>query len=539
LPIEDSLESIFETLKNTALIHQSGGGTGFSFSRLRPKNSVVHSTKGISSGPISFMEVYNSATEAVKQGGTRRGANMGVLRIDHPDIEDFIKCKNNNEKLNNFNISIAVTDVFMEACFADTDYDLINPQNGEVVGRKSARAVFEQILQSAWQNGEPGLLFIDRINEANPTPKLGKIETTNPCGEVPLLPYEACNLGSINLSQMVEQGEINWDLLENTVRLATRFLDNVITINKYPIPQIEKMAKINRKIGLGIMGFADMLMQMKISYASDDAIAVATEVMEFIDYVSKSESINLAKERGKFANFEDSVYNSENYFYKKYAHGLSGQVSDDMWKMLDDKMKKYGLRNATTTCIAPTGTISMIAGASGGIEPLFGLVFIRNIMDGTKLIEINPFFEKYLKSNGLYSNELMYKVAESGSIQGLDEIPQDAKDVFLTAHDISPYWHVKIQAAFQAHTDNAVSKTVNFKEDATVEDIKQTYVLAYKNRLKGVTVYRNNSRSFQPMNIKKEKTVQKPKKVCPECGAELSMTEGCVTCPKCGYSGCS
>jgi ribonucleoside-diphosphate reductase alpha chain len=320
----------------------------------------------------------------------------------------------------------------------------------------------------------------------------------------------------------------------------------VITINRYPIPQIEKMAKANRKIGLGVMGFADMLMQMDVSYASEDAATVATEVMEFIDYISKSESVNLAKERGKFANFEDSVYNSENYFYHKYANTPIGKVSDAMWKSLDDKMKKYGIRNATTTCIAPTGTISMIAGASGGIEPLFGLVFIRNIMDGTKLVEINPVFETYLKSKGLYSNELVYKVAQTGSVKDFDAISKEAREVFMTAHDISPYWHVKIQAAFQSHTDNAVSKTVNFKEDATVEDIKQTYVLAYKNKLKGLTVYRNNSRTFQPMNIKNETTITKieqkqnvAKNLCPECGAELHKTEGCTSCPKCGYSVCS
>jgi ribonucleoside-diphosphate reductase alpha chain len=548
LPIDDSLESIFQTLKNTALIHQSGGGTGFSFSRLRPKNSVVHSTKGVSSGPISFMEVFNAATEAVKQGGTRRGANMGVLRVDHPDIEEFISCKNHNDKLNNFNISVAITDKFMEACFADKEYELINPQNGEVVGKKFAPEIMEKILQSAWQNGEPGLLFIDRINQANPTPKLGEIETTNPCGEVPLLPYEACNLGSINLGLMVNDndGEIDWGLLENTVRLATRFLDNVITVNKYPLPEIERMVKVNRKIGLGVMGFADLLMKMGVSYASKEGVAVASEVMEFIDYVSKAESINLAKERGKFSSFDESVYNTENYFYKKYSWGSNGKIQDKMWKSLDLKMKKYGIRNATTTCIAPTGTISMIAGASGSIEPLFGLVFVRNIMDGTELLEINSIFEKYLKSSNLYSKELMFKISKSGSVRFIDEIPQHIKDIFITAHDISPYWHVKIQAAFQAHTDNAVSKTVNFEENATIDDIRHAYILAYRNNLKGVTVYRDNSRSFQPMNIKTEpKTeqykikIKNLKDVCPECGAELKRVEGCVACPNCGYSGCS
>jgi ribonucleoside-diphosphate reductase alpha chain len=320
----------------------------------------------------------------------------------------------------------------------------------------------------------------------------------------------------------------------------------VITINKYPIPQIEKITKANRKIGLGVMGFADMLMKMGIPYASKEATSIAAEIMEFIDYVSKSESVNLAKERGKFANFEDSVYNSESYFYKKYSWGSHGKVRDGMWKSLDVKMKKYGIRNATTTCIAPTGTISMIAGSSGSIEPLFGLVFIRNIMDGTKLVEINPVFETYLKSKGLYSDELMYKVAQTGSVKDVEKIPKEDRELFMTAHDISPYWHVKIQAAFQAHTDNAVSKTVNFEENASVSDIRHAYVLAYRNKLKGVTVYRDNSRSFQPMNLKKEPKIVKSepeqkaaKNICPECGAELHKTEGCTSCPKCGYSVCS
>lgn len=559
LPIDDSLESIFETIKNTALIHQSGGGTGFSFSRLRPKNSVVRSTMGVSSGPVSFMEVFNAATEAVKQGGTRRGANMGILRVDHPDIIEFINCKSDNNKLNNFNISVAITDKFMEAYLNGKDYDLINPQNNEIVGRMDAGAVFDLIIDSAWKNGEPGIVFIDKMNKDNPTPQIGKIESTNPCGEVPLLPYEACNLGSINLGLMVKEqdGEfvVDWDLLENTVRTAMRFLDNVIVVNNYPLPQIAEMVQNNRKIGLGVMGWADMLMQMGIAYNSEEGTSLATDIMSFIDYVSKTESVELAKERGGFNNFKGSVYEDSHYFAKKFAGKTSHKVNDKMWAQLDKDVQKYGLRNATTTCIAPTGTISMIAGASGGIEPLFGLVFSRLIMDGTELLEVNPVFEKYMKTHGLYTENLMNKIAKCGSVAHIEELPDEVKRIFVTAHDISPYWHVKMQAAFQQFTDNAVSKTVNFIESATREDIKKTYILAYKNNLKGITVYRNNSRQFQPMNLEKAKKTIEIKPIepsedynptgeiktvkCPECGAEIKMAEGCFICLNCGYSGCA
>ena len=559
LPIDDSLESIFETIKNTALIHQSGGGTGFSFSRLRPKNSVVRSTMGVSSGPVSFMEVFNAATEAVKQGGTRRGANMGILRVDHPDIIEFINCKSDNNKLNNFNISVAITDKFMEAYLNGKDYDLINPQNNEAVGRMDAGAVFDLIIDSAWKNGEPGIVFIDKMNKDNPTPQIGKIESTNPCGEVPLLPYEACNLGSINLGLMVKEqdGEfvVDWDLLENTVRTAMRFLDNVIVVNNYPLPQISEMVQNNRKIGLGVMGWADMLMQMGIAYNSEEGTSLATDVMSFIDYVSKTESVELAKERGCFNNFKGSVYEDSHYFAKKFAGKTSHKVNNKMWAQLDKDVQKYGLRNATTTCIAPTGTISMIAGASGGIEPLFGLVFSRLIMDGTELLEVNPVFEKYMKTHGLYTEDLMNKIAKCGSVAHIEELPDEVKRIFVTAHDISPYWHVKMQAAFQQFTDNAVSKTVNFIESATREDIKKTYILAYKNNLKGITVYRNNSRQFQPMNLEEAKKTIEIKPIepsedynptgeiktvkCPECGAEIKMAEGCFICLNCGYSGCA
>lgn len=559
LPIDDSLESIFETIKNTALIHQSGGGTGFSFSRLRPKNSVVRSTMGVSSGPVSFMEVFNAATEAVKQGGTRRGANMGILRVDHPDIIEFINCKSDNNKLNNFNISVAITDKFMEAYLNGKDYDLINPQNNEIVGRMDAGAVFDLIIDSAWKNGEPGIVFIDKMNKDNPTPQIGKIESTNPCGEVPLLPYEACNLGSINLGLMVKEqdGEfvVDWDLLENTVRTAMKFLDNVIVVNNYPLPQISEMVQNNRKIGLGVMGWADMLMQMGIAYNSEEGTSIATDIMSFIDYVSKTESVELAKERGRFNNFEGSIYENPHYFEDKFGSKNCAKVTQKMWADLDSKIQKYGLRNATTTCIAPTGTISMIAGASGGIEPLFGLVFSRLIMDGTELLEVNPVFEKYMKTHGLYTENLMNKIAKCGSVAHIEELPDEVKRIFVTAHDISPYWHVKMQAAFQQFTDNAVSKTVNFIESATREDIKKTYILAYKNNLKGITVYRNNSRQFQPMNLEKAKKTIEIKPIepskdynptgeiktvkCPECGAEIKMAEGCFICLNCGYSGCA
>lgn len=572
LPIEDSLEGIFETIKNTALIHQSGGGTGFSFSRLRPKNDVVHSTMGISSGPVSFMEVFNAATEAVKQGGTRRGANMGILRVDHPDILEFIDCKADNNKLNNFNISVAITDKFMEAYFNNEDYDLVNPHTKKTTGKLNAKFVFDKIVDSAWRNGEPGIVFIDTMNYDNPTPQIGAIESTNPCGEVPLLPYEACNLGSINLNKMVKENNdgtcsVDWDLLAKTTRTAIRFLDNIITINKYPLPQIAEMVNNNRKIGLGIMGWADMLMKIGISYASEQGTKLASQIIEFIDYESKCESIELSKERGRFANFKGSIYDSEHYLYNKYKDKSAGKISDEQWKELDNKIKKFGIRNATTTCIAPTGTISMIAGASGGIEPLFGLVFSRLILDNTEMLEINPIFKNYMIKHNLYSEELMKKIAINGSIAHINNIPENVKKIFVTAHDITPYWHVKMQAAFQLHTDNAVSKTVNFVESATRDDIKETYILAYKSHLKGITVYRNNSRTFQPMNLKKEekkseeiikekiknpeKTIQTEKNeeynpsgevktiICPECGNKIEMAEGCYICLNCGYSGCS
>ena len=557
LPVEDSLEGIFETVKNTALIHKSGGGTGFSFSRLRPKNDVVRSTMGVSSGPVSFMEVFNAATEAVKQGGTRRGANMGILRVDHPDILEFINCKSDNNRLNNFNISVAITDKFMEALKQGGDYELIHPRTKQPVGKLNAKEVFDLIVDGAWRNGEPGIIFIDKMNYDNPTPLIGEIESTNPCGEVPLLPYEACNLGSINLGLMLK-GEkdnlsVDWDKLASVTKMAIHFLDNVIAINNYPLPQISEMVQNNRKIGLGVMGWADMLMQLGIGYNSEEGTKLAAQIMEFIDYHSKVKSIEFAKTRGRFNNFKGSIYDGQNWLTKKYKGKSAGIITDEMWAELDRQIAQVGIRNATTTCIAPTGTISMIAGASGGVEPLFGLVFIRDVMDGTKLVEVNPIFEAYAREHGFYSEELMKKISIDGTLAHCSEVPEEAKKIFVCAHDVSPYWHVKMQAAFQLHTDNAVSKTVNFEENATREDVADSYKLAFENNLKGITVYRNNSRQFQPMNLEKkeEKKMPEIKSVeiveqhegeehkCPECGTILGYGEGCFICLNCGYSGCS
>ena len=511
---------------------------------------------GVSSGPVSFMEVFNAATEAVKQGGTRRGANMGILRVDHPDILDFIDCKSDITKLNNFNISVALTDKFMEAVKTNSDYDLIHPNTKKSVAKLNAKKVFDLIVKHAWQTGEPGIVFIDRINKDNPTPKIGEIESTNPCGEVPLLPYEACNLGSINLGLMVkETGDglvVDYDKLKEVVYTAIHFLDNVITVNNYPLPEISKMVQDNRKIGLGVMGWADLLMKLGIGYNTQEGTKLAGQIMEFIDYHSKVKSVELSKERGRFNNFEGSIYDNENYLYNKYKGKSQGLITDDDWQGLDEEIKKYGIRNATTTCIAPTGTISMIANCSGGIEPLFSLVFMRNIMDGTELIEANDVFGDYAKERGFYSEKLMKQILKDGTIMHNDDVPNEAKKIFVTAHDISPYWHVKMQSAFQLHTDNAVSKTVNFEENATLNDIEDAYILAYNENLKGITVYRNNSRLTQPMNLEKKDTPKieefvsnenqvdrEDERKCPECGSIINMAEGCFVCPNCGFSGCS
>ncbi len=483
LPVEDSMEEIFDSLKNAAIIHKSGGGTGFSFSNLRPKDSRVGTTGGIASGPISFMKIFNTATEQVKQGGTRRGANMAILRVDHPDIMEFIYCKKNNHELNNFNISVGITDDFMEAVTKESSYDLIDPRGNKKVGELNALEVFKAIVNQAWINGDPGIIFLDRLNKDNPTPSLGKIESTNPCGEQPLLPMESCNLGSVDLSKFVfyENGDpaIDYDGLKEIVWLSVRFLDNTIDMSKYPLPEIEKMVKGNRKIGFGIMGFADLLYQLKIPYNSERALGVAEEVMSFIQKESHEASKFLAKERGVFENFDKSIFKDK---------------SDSAY------------RNATTTTIAPTGTLSIIAGCSSGIEPLFALSFVRNVMDNDKLLEVNPHFEKIAKEMGFYSSELMDKIALEGSIQHTDQIPEDIQKVFVTAHDISPEWHIRMQAAFQKYTDNAVSKTVNLPRDATADDVMKIYNMAYDLSCKGVTIYRDGSKENQVLSYNQDVT---------------------------------
>jgi len=480
LPIGDSIEEIFDAVKYAAIIHKSGGGTGFSFTRLRPKDSVVGSTGGVASGPVSFLRIFNTATEQIKQGGTRRGANMGILRVDHPDVIDFIRAKEKEGEFNNFNLSIGLTEEFMHAVENGEEYPLLSPNNGKEMGRLLAKDVFDLLVKKAWASGDPGIVFLDRINRDNPTPSQGIIESTNPCGEQPLLPYEACNLGSINLAMFYIPGHnndkdpsikgINWKDLTRVIHLSVRFLDNVIDASRFPLPKIIEMVKNNRKIGLGVMGWADLLFQMNIAYDSQEGTDLAEKVMGFLNDEAHKASRQLAVERGPFPSYMDSIFAEK---------------------------KEGPYRNATVTTIAPTGTLSIIANCSSGVEPLFALCFTRNILDGERLVEVNPYFEQALTNSGSYSHELMESVVASGSIQGMDFLPQTMRKVFVTAMDFAAEWHLKMQAAFQRHTDNAVSKTVNLLNSATVEDIYKIYWMAFELGCKGVTVYRDGCRSVQ------------------------------------------
>ena len=503
LPIGDSMVEIFDAIKEAAIIHKSGGGTGFSFSRLRPRNSIVASTSGVASGPVSFMKAFNATTETVKQGGTRRGANMGILRVDHPDILEFISCKKDTSEITNFNISVGITDSFMEALENDKSYPLINPQTKEVhiidgheVSLKAAE-VFDLIVNNAWETGEPGIVFIDRMNKANPTYPAETIEATNPCGEQPLPPYDSCNLGSINLSKFVLDplpqdysiGEasagIDWERLAETIRTGVHFLDNVIDLNKYPIENIKEQTQKNRRIGLGVMGWADMLVGLNLPYDSDEAIELAEKLMSFINSESRKHSSELTKSRGKFPNWENSVFARDN----------------------------VAMRNATTTTIAPTGTISIIANCSSGIEPYYAIAYERNVMDGTKLKEMIPSFEKIAKNNDFYSEELINKITLQRSISEIDEIPEQFRSLFLTAADVKPEDHIKMQAQFQKYCDSSVSKTINFPESANRNDVKKSFLLAYESGCKGVTIYRDNSRPEQVLSVKRQEHINKPQVV--------------------------
>jgi ribonucleoside-diphosphate reductase alpha chain len=484
LPVEDTMEDIFEAIKQMALIQRTGGGTGFSFSRLRPKGSVVASTGGESSGPVSFMKIFDCATEHIKQGGKRRGANMGVLRVDHPDIMEFITAKLEEGVLRNFNLSVGITDAFMKALRKDDEYELVHPTTKEVTGRLKARHVFDTMAESAWASGDPGLLFLDTINKNHPLKNVGDIETTNPCGELPLLPYESCNLASINLSRMVEEkdGEtkILWGKLKDTVQKGVRFLDNVIEVNNFPLPQVEEVTKKNRKIGLGVMGFAEMLIKLGVPYNSEEAINLAERVMSFIYEEATRTSMKLAEERGVFPNWERSTY---------FKEGRK-------------------IRNATVTSIAPTGTISIIAGTTSSIEPMFAVAYRRShVLEGQPLVEVNPVFLEYIKRNGFYSDELVEELLEKGNLKNIRRMPEAVKMIFVTALEIPYEHHVRIQAAFQKYVDNSVSKTINMPEEATVEDVKRAYILAYELGCKGITIFRYKSKREQVLELGVEEEV--------------------------------
>lgn len=506
LPIEDNMESIMGTLRDAALIHKSGGGTGFSFSNIRPENDIVKTTGGIASGPVSFIRMYDAVTNEIKQGGKRRGANIAVLKCDHGDILKFIDCKRNNSQINNFNISVAVTDKFMKAVKANKDFELINPRNGEVTKTLPAKEIWDKLVEGAWQNGEPGIIFIDTVNEYNPLPELGEIVGTNPCGESVLLNNESCCLGSINLTKIVTSDkEINWDLLEKVARIATRFLDNILDITEYPLPQIKEMSLGNRKIGLGVMGWGDMLFKLGIPYNSQEALDLAWKVMGVVDEEAFMASHVIAEEKGVFPN----------------------------WHKSPSFQEKYGkVRNASQTCIAPTGTLSIIANCTSGIEPAYGLVYEKHVLDGQTLYEVNPVFEQELKNRGIYSKGLLQKIADNnGSCQGIKEIPEDMQEVFVVAHDISPEWHVKMQAAFQERTGMGISKTINLPHNATKKDVEDALMLAYESGCNGVTVYRDGSREDQVLTAGKK---AKPRKAKVEVRERPAETSGITTALKTG-----
>ncbi len=523
LPVADSMPEIFDAVKWAAMIQQTGGGTGFAFSRLRPSGDLVRSTSGIASGPVSFIEVFNTATDAIRQGGVRRGANMGILRVDHPDVLEFISAKSDPRRLRNFNVSVAITDEFMDALEHGREYALRNPRSGAEVKRLDANRVWRLIAQLAWKSGEPGVIFIDRINAANPTPQLGEMESTNPCGELPLLPFEACNLGSIDVGKLVRGGQLDWARLGELVRLGVRFLDDVIEVNHYPLPQIETITRANRKIGLGVMGFADALIRLRVAYDSERALQLADELAAFIEREAQAASAELARERGPFANWTGSKW---------------------------DRAGSPPLRNATTTTIAPTGTLSILAGCSGGIEPLYAVSFVRQVLDGDRLIDVHPLFVEAARAGGWYSEALMAKIAERGSVRGLDEVPAETQRLFVTAYDVAPEWHLRMQASFQRHVHNAVSKTINFPRSATVEQVEAAYREAYRLGCKGVTAYRDGSRDEQVLSfgetargrttVETESLKDGEQGPCKECGAPMPPAHqgACTVCLECGYSRC-
>lgn len=497
LPVKDSIESIYDAVKWSAIIHQSGGGTGFSFSDLRPSGDTVRSTGGVASGPVSFMKVFDAATEAIKQGGRRRGASMGILRVDHPDISEFIRAKDDLKSLSNFNISVAVTDEFMEKAIKGDEYELVNPRTGVIHGAKNAAEVLDEIAESAWRTGDPGLIFIDEVNRRNPAPIQGQIKATNPCGEVPLLPFEACFLGSINLNRMAEQGELNWERLDEITRIGVRFLDDTIDASRFPLIQTDEVVRGNRKIGLGIMGFADCLIRMSIIYGSRESLDIAKKVIGYIASSAQKESASIAEEKGSFPNIH-------------------------MSKVPPPQ------RNLTLLSIAPTGTISMIGGCSSGIEPLYAISYTKHVLEREHLREVNPLFIEFCRKEGIFSEELLRKVSKRHSIQGMREIPEHIRELFVTALDISPEAQVRMQAVFQEVVDNAVSKTINLTSSVTEYEISEIFHLAHKMRCKGITVYRDGSKPGQVLTVEEHA-------ICPICGSPIKGEEGGFTCRSCGH----